>query len=143
MTICGGAKRLAERGLLVLAIILSPAMAEEGEPDGAGLYVEHCASCHGIRLEGQPEWKTRRPDGKLPAPPHDATGHTWHHSDRQLITIIRDGLATIVPGYVTDMPAYGSVLSDAEIRAILQYLKDEWPERERAYQRARSADDPE
>lgn len=118
-------------------------MANAGEPDGTRLYSEHCASCHGISLEGQANWKARRPDGKLPAPPHDASGHTWHHSDKQLITIIRDGLATIVPGYVTDMPAYGSVLSDAEIRAILQYIKDEWPERERAYQSARSADDPE
>jgi len=118
-------------------------MANAGETDGARLYSEHCSSCHGISREGQPDWKTRRPDGKLPAPPHDATGHTWHHSDKQLIAIIRDGLATIVPGYVTDMPAYGSVLSDAEISAILQYLKDEWPERERAYQSARSADDAE
>lgn len=111
---CGEAKRLAKRGLFVLALILFPAMADAGEPDGARLYSEHCASCHGISLEGQPDWKTRRPDGKLPAPPHNATGHTWHHSDRQLITIIRDGLVTIVPGYMTDMPAYGSVLSDAE-----------------------------
>jgi mono/diheme cytochrome c family protein len=134
---------MGKRGALIYALLLYPALLQATEPDGANLYAEHCASCHGHSLEGEPDWQTRRPDGKLPAPPHDATGHTWHHSDRQLMTIIRDGLATLVPGYVTDMPAYGYVLSDAEIQAILQYLKEKWPERERAYQRARSANDPE
>ncbi len=137
------APRLAARGLLVLALIPSPTMAQENEPDGAELYATHCASCHGANLEGQPDWRNRRPDGQLPAPPHDASGHTWHHSDRQLMTIVRDGLAAIVPGYETDMPTYGTVLSDAEIRSILQYIKDAWPEHERRYQSARSADDPE
>jgi hypothetical protein len=28
----------------------------------------------------------RKPDGKLPAPPHDASGHTWHHADAQLFS---------------------------------------------------------
>lgn len=139
----GRPPRLAARGLIALALIASPTMAQESEPDGAELYATHCASCHGVGLEGQPDWRNRRPDGKLPAPPHDASGHTWHHSDRQLMTIVRDGLAAIVPGYETDMPAYGTVLSDAEIRSILQYVKDAWPEHERRYQSARSAGDPE
>ena len=143
MRIFGEAQGLVPKGLLLLSLILLPTMANAGGPDGAELYSEHCASCHGVNLDGQPDWKTRRSDGKLPAPPHDASGHTWHHSDRQLIAIVRDGLAKILPDYETDMPAYGSVLSDDEIRAILQYIKGEWPERERAYQRARSAADPE
>lgn len=47
-----------------------------GVSRGAMTYAEACASCHGADLEGQPEWHTRGPDGRLPAAPHDETGHT-------------------------------------------------------------------
>ena len=47
---------------------------------GASVYAQHCAACHGRELEGEPNWRRRKADGTLPAPPHDATGHTWHHS---------------------------------------------------------------
>lgn len=110
--------------------------------DGAALYLEHCASCHGAQLEGQPDWMQRNADGLLPAPPHDSTGHTWHHSDRQLLRIVRDGLAAIAPGYRTAMQPFGNILTDTEIQAVLDYIKGTWPERERAYQAARSAADP-
>jgi len=139
----GKAQRLTAGWFLVSALVSPLAMARAGEHNGADLYAEHCARCHGANLQGQAGWRDRRPDGKLPAPPHDASGHTWHHSDRQLMAIVRDGLAAIVPGYETDMPAYGSVLSDSQIRSILQYIKASWPEQERAYQKARSEDDPE
>jgi mono/diheme cytochrome c family protein len=79
----------------------------------------------------------RLPNGRLPAPPHDATGHTWHHSDAQLFRIVRDGLSAIVPGYETDMPAFAGVITDEEIRAVLEFIKSRWPERERAYQQTR------
>ena len=46
---------------------------------GAQIYAAACASCHGADLEGQPNWRFRNADGRLPAPPHDETGHTWHH----------------------------------------------------------------
>lgn len=94
---------------------------------GRHVYVAHCASCHGVRLEGQPDWRERRPDGKLPAPPHDASGHTWHHSDRQLFEITKHGVGGIVPGYRSDMPAYAGVLSDREIWAVIAYIKASWP----------------
>lgn len=77
--------------------------------------------------------------GRLPAPPQNDAGHTWHHSDEQLLLIVRDGLAAIVPGYETDMPSYGEVLSDDQIMSILAFIKTNWSERERAFQAARSA----
>src|SRR6188474_2752267 len=58
---------------------------------GENIYRVHCAACHGAGLEGQPNWKERLPNGKLPAPPHDASGHTWHHSDQQLVDITKYG----------------------------------------------------
>jgi mono/diheme cytochrome c family protein len=94
---------------------------------GKSIYAQHCASCHGANLEGQPYWRERLPSGRLPAPPHDATGHTWHHSDRQLFGMVKNGTAGIVPGYETDMPAYTGVLTDADIWAILSFIESTWP----------------
>ncbi|MDP3244263.1 MAG: cytochrome c, partial [bacterium] len=98
---------------------MTSATAQSAAPDGQALYQKYCASCHGADLEGQPNWMERLPSGRLPAPPHDETGHTWHHSNEQLLRIVRDGLAAIAPGYETDMPAFGDMLSDQEIEAIL------------------------
>ena len=96
---------------------------------GQGIYAEHCASCHGARLQGQPNWRQRRPDGRLPAPPHDETGHTWHHADMQLFQITKFGTAAIAgPDYKTDMAGFSEALSDAEIWAVLAYIKSRWPQ---------------
>lgn len=104
---------------------------------GQRVYARQCAACHGQRLEGQPNWRERRADGRMPAPPHDASGHTWHHPDAVLIGIVTEGLKPgkfAPPGYESDMPAYAGVLSEEEIRASLAYIKSTWPARERAYQ---------
>jgi mono/diheme cytochrome c family protein len=123
--------------LTLASFTVSPALSRVAS-EGRALYVANCASCHGQNLQGQPDWMRRLPNGRLPAPPHDETGHTWHHSDRQLFTIVRDGLASIAPGYETDMPAFAGVLTDAEITEILDYIKSTWPDRARAYQAART-----
>lgn len=108
---------------------------------GAGLYAENCASCHGADLEGQPDWRRRLDNGRMPAPPHDETGHTWHHADQQLFDITKNGLASVVPGYESDMPVFDGILSEAEITAILGYIKSTWPERERGFQAEVTAKD--
>lgn len=103
---------------------------------GARVYAAHCASCHGARLEGQPNWRERGADGRLPAPPHDASGHTWHHSDALLFDITKRGVAAAanLPGYASAMPAFGGVLSDADIMAALSWIKAQWPPEQRAWQ---------
>lgn len=96
---------------------------------GAKVYAMHCASCHGAKLEGQPNWRERDASGRLPAPPHDASGHTWHHPDEVLFRITREGVARAanLPGYESAMPAYAGVLTDAEIVAVLSWIKAQWP----------------
>ena len=97
--------------------------------NGAALYERECASCHGAQLEGQPDWRTRKADGRLPAPPHDQSGHTWHHPDEVLHALTKYGPAALVGSdYETDMPAYEEVLSDEEITAVLSYIKSTWPQ---------------
>ncbi len=110
--------------------------------DGRTPYAEHCARCHGAKLEGQPDWMKRKPDGRLLAPPHDESGHTWHHSDEQLFRITKFGLKAIAPDYESDMPAFEVSLSDSQIEAILDFVKSTWPDRARAYQADRSRQDP-
>lgn len=97
---------------------------------GAEVYADNCATCHGADLEGQPNWKERDADGFLPAPPHDPDGHTWHHPDAQLFMITKFGTEAVVGnGYRSNMAAFGDVLDDADIVAVLAYIKSTWPDR--------------
>jgi mono/diheme cytochrome c family protein len=129
---------LAGAGYLGYERLFDPAA---GAPDpaqlalGRTLYGEACAACHGAGLEGEPNWRQRKPDGLLPAPPHDETGHTWHHPDRQLFEITKRGTAALVGSdYQTAMGPFGELLSDDEIRAVLAYIKSRWPENIRTRQ---------
>ncbi|MBR9766395.1 MAG: cytochrome c [Rhodobacteraceae bacterium] len=120
------------------------AMPEDADiVQGEKLYGGFCASCHGADLEGQPDWRSPGPDGILPAPPHDETGHTWHHSDSVLFDYTRLGgkaaLALQGVEFESGMPGFGDQLSDAEIWNIIAYIKSTWPERQRAIQATRSA----
>lgn len=108
---------------------------------GSVVYRQHCASCHGANLEGQPEWRIRKPSGKLPAPPHDETGHTWHHPDEQLFRITKLGVKPpLAPeGYESDMPAFGEALTDEQIWSVLAFIKSTWPPEIRARQARRAS----
>jgi mono/diheme cytochrome c family protein len=125
-------------GVILLVAGSRSSLASDGpakaDPNDAALisrgkvvYAEQCASCHGASLEGQPDWRHRLPNNRMPAPPHDATGHTWHHSDKQLFDMTKIGPAGLVPGYQSDMPGFKDILSDADIRAVLSYIESTWP----------------
>ena len=133
----------AGRSIALLALVLC-ACGERSDSDrsaqadlarGRQLYDLHCAACHGAKLEGQPKWRERLPNGRLPAPPHDPSGHTWHHPDRVLFEITKHGMARYAPpGYTSDMPAFGERLSDDDIRAVLGYIRSTWPQTTRKLQ---------
>ncbi len=96
---------------------------------GAEVYQQLCAVCHGDNLEGEANWRERNAQGMLPAPPHDATGHTWHHTDQVLFDLTKFGPQKYAgASYQSDMPAYQGSLSDAEIIAVLSYIKSQWPD---------------
>jgi len=108
--------------------------AAQGE-QGQVLYQQQCASCHGANAEGAPQWPTPAADGLPPAPPHDDSGHTWHHADRVLYETIRDGMSDpLKPGSPLRMPAFGDKLSDGEIRALIEYFKSLWTREHRQWQ---------
>ena len=101
---------------------------------GANVYEANCASCHGADLEGQANWRSPGEDGRLLAPPHDETGHTWHHDGDTLFQLTKYGVSALIndPNLASNMPIYDRVLSDKEIIAVLSYIKTTWPEESRA-----------
>ena len=102
----------------------------EAVAQGQRIYADHCAACHGAALQGEPDWQVRDADGYLPAPPHDPSGHTWHHPDQQLFEITKYGIEAMVGGgYRSRMAGYAGILTDAEIAATLAYIKSTWPAR--------------
>ena len=95
-------------------------------------YQEHCASCHGVNLEGQANWRIPDENGTLPAPPHDESGHTWHHETQMLFDYTKlGGQVTLetagIMNYTSGMPAYDDLLTDEEIWEILSYIRSTWP----------------
>ncbi|MDA9008575.1 cytochrome c [Alphaproteobacteria bacterium] len=118
----------------------SLASIEQGE----SLYAENCASCHGANLEGQsPDWKRPGPDGVFPAPPHDRSGHTWHHDDQVLFDYTKLGGANLmkqngIEDFNSGMPGFEETLSDGEIWAVLNFIKSTWPSHIQEQQRQRT-----
>lgn len=104
---------------------------------GKQVYDARCAACHGKNLEGEPNWREKKPSGRMPAPPHDDSGHTWHHPDAVLFGITKEGLVPgryAPPGYASDMPGFTGALSDEEIWAVLAFIASRWSERAREHQ---------
>jgi mono/diheme cytochrome c family protein len=140
-----GARQLLIAGLLagMLLIILASLARPGSGPAQAGLridaddvalvtegrtrYASHCASCHGADLAGAADWQTPLATGAMPAPPHDASGHTWHHDDAYLIAVTREGGAAFTPGRPNGMPGFAGVLSDRDIVAVLSFIVSTWP----------------
>ncbi len=115
--------------------------APERVAAGQIIYAQHCAACHGAKLEGQPDWTTRQANGRLPAPPHDDSGHTWHHDSALLFGIVKSGLVPpyAPPHYLSDMPAFGARLSDEDIWNVLAFIRSRWSPEVRARHEALDA----
>jgi mono/diheme cytochrome c family protein len=112
-----------------------PALDAAEVQTGQRVYQANCAVCHGANAQGAPNWATPGPDGLFPPPPHDDSGHTWHHSDRVLYESIFNGMNDpLRPGSPLRMPAFGGKLSDGDIRAMIEYFKSLWTVEHRQWQ---------
>ncbi len=109
---------------------------------GRVIYEARCASCHGAAGQARPDWKVPDENGNYPPPPHDSTGHTWHHADGLLHRIVATGASDTVSRRRSRMPAFGATLTDGEIRAVLTYLKSQWTPAQRIRQAEVSRRDP-
>ena len=97
-------------------------------------YENNCISCHQVNLSGAENWKELDEEGHRKAPPLNGTGHTWHHDDKTLHSIIKYGLAKLVSNYQGKMAGFGDVLNDDEIDNVLAYIKSYWPKEKYQYQ---------
>ncbi|MBM3946073.1 MAG: cytochrome c [SAR202 cluster bacterium] len=133
--------------LCALALIAVAGCGTTGVPQtiarGGAVYQANCAACHGTNGQGQPGWRRQNSDGTYPAPPHDASGHTWHHGDGLLFRIVKEGGKVYeTPGFKSSMPPFGDRLSDEEIRAVIAYIKTLWPPKLQASQGEAAKTDP-
>src|SRR6266851_9094538 len=102
---------------------------------GRAVYEQHCASCHGATAEGAPNWQVRDANGELPAPPHNAKGHTWRHSDADLYEMVSKGWRDpFNKSMRLTMPAFGEALAPEQIRAVITYLKTFWTPEQTQFQ---------
>ena len=109
---------------------------------GKQVYQANCASCHGANAEGAPNWQKVDAQGNFPPPAHNDIGHTWHHPDRVLYELIRDGMADpLRPESELRMPAFGDKLSDADMHAVIDYFKSLWSVPHRVFQSGLTRDD--
>lgn len=123
-----------------LTSVLATAHANEMSTSGRVLYLKFCASCHGLEGEGQTNWQKPNVLGELPAPPHNAQGHTWRHSDVDLFKMIADGWRD--PFNRTDrltMPPFKDILTQDQISEIVDYLKTFWSVEQREFQREQTS----
>ncbi len=134
---CGG-----QSGTRATPVPPLPALDSDQVERGREIYQRDCATCHGVQAQGAVNWLTPGSDGLYPPPPHDDTGHSWHHSDRVLYEIIRDGMADpLKPESPLRMPAWAGKLTDAEIRAVIEYFKSLWSEDHRNWQWTQTLND--
>ena len=108
---------------------------------GQKIYMDQCASCHGVNLEGQDGWRDKMVDGMRLAPPHDISGHTWHHPDALLFKLTKYGFAAMIGSdYKVSLPIYDGLIKDEEIISALSYIKSTWPDDVRQIQDKINAD---
>lgn len=101
-----------------------PAEVERGRL----VYEDSCASCHGRKLQGQPLWQLMDGYAGRRAPAHDASGHTWQHSDEDLFHMTAFGRFPSAPPHtVSYMPAFRAEMNDRDILAALAFIKSRWP----------------
>ena len=86
-----------------------------------------------MNIERQANWRSRNEDGTLLAPPHDETGHTWHHETEMLFEYTKlGGQVTLeavgVKNFTSGMPAFGDVLTDEQIWEVLSFIRSTWPQ---------------
>jgi mono/diheme cytochrome c family protein len=133
-TVCTIALLSAATSLATAQAAAKP-MDREPKTAGQALYLKYCASCHGAEGEGQSNWQKPNELGELPAPPHNAEGHTWRHSDSELFRMIADGWRD--PFNRTKrltMPPFKEILAEQEIADVITYLKTLWSAEQQQFQ---------
>ncbi len=113
--------------------------ADPGLQAGQEQYNLRCAHCHGYNGEGELPVAAEETLalGMKIVPPHNATGHTWMHPEQLLVQLIQQGAPN--PLFRFQMPAYGEVMTEDEIRQVLAYIALWWTDSQREHSAAITA----
>jgi mono/diheme cytochrome c family protein len=102
----------AVAGGFITAVAITAARAD----DGKATYEKNCVACHGAAGKG---------DGAaakmLKPPPQDFGTALKGKSDADVAKVIKEGGKAV--GKSPAMPAYGSKLSDDQIKSVVEYIK--------------------
>jgi mono/diheme cytochrome c family protein len=130
----------AASGVAVQGVSLTEADLIQGHI----LYTAYCAGCHGDHGQGQfPGAAALQPSpitNRIGAPPHDDTGHSWHHSDDLLVRYVLEGGFTD-PAAFYPMPGFGGLLTVDDARQIVGYIMTLWTDEQRMMQKQTTADE--
>lgn len=91
--------------------------------NGAKLYQENCAQCHGPEAQGHPDWERGRKEGFAAAPPLNGTGTEVKLSQAQMIHIIRNG---VTRDDALVMPAWQGRVADRDLEDIIAWYQALW-----------------
>lgn len=97
--------------------------------EGEAIYKAECANCHGKDMEGQANWQTPGPDGRLPAPPLAGNAPATGKSFEQLVSITRLGMVPphAPEGHVSNQPAFAGKLTERQLENVVHYIQSRWP----------------
>lgn len=101
---------------------------------GQAVYELRCAHCHGYSGEGQLAATVANTEqlGMHTVPPHNASGHTWKHSDQLLRQVILNGIENPLDHFA--MPPFEGAVSETEIDQLIAYIRLWWTDDQRAWQ---------
>lgn len=96
---------------------------------GRTLYRQQCSYCHGTDREGHEDWRPTTPIASGLSPALDERSPIVDRSDRQIFEWIKYGGQPFLPsGTRSQMPAFEFNLTEAQIWAVVAYLKNRWPD---------------
>jgi mono/diheme cytochrome c family protein len=99
-------------GVMLAGVTASRVSAD----DGKAIYEKNCVACHGASGKGD------GPAGKmLKPPPGDLATALKGKSDADIAKVIKEGGKAV--GKSATMPAYGTKLTDDQIKGLVDYVK--------------------
>jgi mono/diheme cytochrome c family protein len=104
-------------------------IAAQSLQQGAALYTQHCATCHGDNGQGLQEQDANAPQGKVSIPALAGNRAVSLSSSANLVRIIlAGGYAPATAGNPRPygMPPFVHVLTDEDIAAVTTYIRASW-----------------
>ena len=106
--------------LVLIGLVLASPAASADTTTGAQLFAQHCAACHGATGRPDPDNPALAGFDRLPANLSDALFNSREPGADWLLVVAHGGPSL---GLSEQMPAFGDILSAAEIEAVVQHAR--------------------